>query len=149
MQSFVDMNWLREVLPQKYPFFFIDRILSADIKAGRVVCLKNMTIDEYFFRGHFPDHPVVPGAFIIETLAQASIVLYALCKPNLARKKPDYYLGKVETKFLRPVKPGDQLILEVRSLRLLDTAGLVSAKALVDNQLAASAKISFGVKLKQ
>ncbi len=143
-----DINKIQEILPQKYPFLFIDRVLEADADKKKVTCLKNVTINDYFFAGHFPGNPVMPGALILEAMAQASIVLYTVIKPQVAQKRPDYYLGKVEAKFLSAVRPGDQLILEAQGVKTFDQAGIVNVRALVNGKLVAEAQIMFGVKAK-
>jgi 3-hydroxyacyl-[acyl-carrier-protein] dehydratase len=148
MEPVWDINKIQAILPQKYPFLFIDSVLEINEKERKVVCLKNVTINDYYFAGHFPDNPVMPGAIIIEAMAQASIVLYAVLKPAQAAKHPDYYLGKVEAKFKQPVRAGDQLILEVTGEKILDNAGIVSAVAKVGNEDVAEAQITFGVKVK-
>jgi 3-hydroxyacyl-[acyl-carrier-protein] dehydratase len=148
MENSWDINKIQKVLPQKYPFLFIDKVLEINEKEKMVACLKNVTINDYFFAGHFPDNPVMPGALIIEAMAQASIVLFAVLKPEIAEKHPDYYLGKVEAKFLKPVTAGDRLILEARGEKILDKSGIVSAIAKVNDEIVAKAYIVFGVKPK-
>jgi len=142
-----DIKKIQETLPHRYPFLFIDKVLEIEEREKRVVCLKNVTINDYFFKGHFPKRPIMPGVIIIEALAQASIILYAVLKPYIAEKKPDYYLGRVEARFKKPVNVGDQLILEVYGEKILDNAGIIKAQAKVDNEVVVEARISFGVKL--
>ncbi|MBN2484150.1 MAG: 3-hydroxyacyl-ACP dehydratase FabZ [Candidatus Omnitrophica bacterium] len=142
-----DIQRISEILPQRYPFLFIDKVLEVNELQGKIVCVKNVTINDYFFQGHFPEKPIMPGVLIIEAMAQASILFFSVIKPHIAQKKPDYYLGKVEAKFIAPVKAGDQLIIEVRKLKVLDTAGIVSATAKVDGKTVTQAKITFGVKV--
>ena len=89
----------------------------------------------------------MPGVLIIEAMAQSSIILFASLKPEIARLKPDYYLGKVEAKFLKPVNVGDVLILEVEGEKILDNVGVVKAEAKVNNESVAQAKLTFAVKI--
>jgi 3-hydroxyacyl-[acyl-carrier-protein] dehydratase len=149
MDELWDIKKIKEILPHKYPFLFIDRVLQINEKEGKVICLKNVTFNDYFFEGHFPDNPVMPGVIIIEAIAQASIILFSILKPHIAEKHPDYYLGKVEAKFIKPVKVGDQLILEICKEKILDRGGTVKARAIVNDEITAEARIIFGVKLRQ
>ncbi len=143
-----DISKIERVLPQRYPFLFIDRVLEVNKEEGWVVCLKNVTINEHFFSGHFPNKPVMPGVLIIETMAQASIILFSVLKPEIACKKPDYFIGKVEAKFNRPVTAGDQLIIKVQKEKILKNGGIVEAFAKVNHEVVAKAKIIFAVVLK-
>ena len=148
METIWDINKIQEILPQKYPFLFIDSVVRIDAKNKSVACVKNVTINDYFFAGHFQGNPVMPGALIIEAMAQASIILFAVLKPDIAGKRPDYYLGKVEAKFRQPVRVGDRLILEVQGEKVMDKGGIVKALAKVNDEIAAEAQIVFGVKPK-
>lgn len=149
MSDEMNIQEIMEILPQRYPFLFIDRVISADAAAKKAVCLKNFTINDEFFKGHFPGNPVVPGVIIIEAMAQASIILFAAIKPEIAQKHPDYYFGKVEAKFKKPVLPGDSLYLEVTALKILQNNGIVEAVAKVKDETVAEATIAFGVKEKK
>jgi 3-hydroxyacyl-[acyl-carrier-protein] dehydratase len=138
---------ISKTLPQKYPFLFIDKILEADKNRQAIKCLKNFTANEYFFQGHFPDNPIVPGVIIIEAMAQASILLYALVKPHNMPNRPQFFLGKVEAKFKKSVTGGDSIIIDAVSEKIIDTGGIVKSQAAVNGELVAEATISFGVKL--
>jgi 3-hydroxyacyl-[acyl-carrier-protein] dehydratase len=137
----MDIHEILKYLPHRYPIILVDRVV--EVEAGkRIVALKNVTINEPVFTGHFPHYPVMPGVLIIESLAQAAAILSFVSM----EKKPDadsvyYFAGIDGARFKRPVGPGDQLRLEVEILR--EMRGLVKfgARALVDGQVAAEAEL--------
>ena len=135
---------LQEILPQEYPFLLVDRVL--EIQEGkRIVAIKNVTANEHYFVGHFPENPVMPGVLILEAMAQTAIVLYAKSK-HVKKDKVRYYFGKAEIKFKAPVVPGDQLRFEVNALKLLSNGGFVDAKAYVQDKIVAVATLGFSVQ---
>ncbi|MBS1247856.1 MAG: 3-hydroxyacyl-ACP dehydratase [Proteobacteria bacterium] len=139
----MDIQEILEYLPHRYPFLLIDRVLAID--PGRSLTgLKNVSFNEPFFLGHFPQRPIMPGVLILEALAQATGVL--AFKSESESEKPDhrsmYYLVGVDNaRFKRPVGPGDQLILEVRLDRIKRDIGKFICEAKVDGQLVASADL--------
>ena len=137
---------ISRILPQKYPFLFIDKIVSIDKQNQSITCVKNVSANESFFQGHFPGNPVLPGVIIVEAMAQASILLYAVVKPQNISRKPVYYLGKIDASFKKPVFPGDVLILNIDCIKIIDTGGIVKATAKVGEEIAAEATLNFGVK---
>jgi 3-hydroxyacyl-[acyl-carrier-protein] dehydratase len=139
---------IESVLPQRYPFLFVDKVVSIDIEARKAVCEKRFTFNEHYFKGHFPGNPIVPGVIMIEALAQASIILFSQLKPEIADQKPDYLLGKVEAKFKRKVVPGDTLTMEVTPVKIFNNAGIVEAIGKVGDEVAVEATISFGIVAK-
>jgi len=149
MSITMDIHAILEHLPHRYPFLLIDRVLS--VEPGKyLVALKNVTINEPFFPGHYPHHPVMPGVLIIEAMAQAAAILSFNSQGN----KPDentvyYFVGIDGARFKRPVTPGDQLILKVDLLR--NARGLWKFKALaeVDGQLAAEAELMCTLRTKE
>ncbi len=137
----MDINQILEHLPHRYPFLLIDRVLTID-PGKEIVALKNVSMNEPFFPGHYPHHPVMPGVLIIEAMAQAAAILSFTSEGG----KPDenkvyYFVGIDGARFKRPVVPGDQLILKVKPLRNLRGLWKFAAVAEVDGQVAAEAEI--------
>jgi 3-hydroxyacyl-[acyl-carrier-protein] dehydratase len=137
----IDVRGIAAMLPHRYPFLLVDRVL--DYSAGeRLRALKNVTINEPFFQGHFPGHPVMPGVLIIESLAQACGLLVQMSRKHDPNTHALYYLVKVDkAKFTRIVGPGDQLILEVELKRMIRSMGLFHCRAKVDGKTVAEAEL--------
>ena len=134
----LDIDAIREILPHRYPFLLVDRI--EELETERVVGIKNVTVNEPFFAGHFPDYPVMPGVLIIEAMAQVAGVLVLSGIPN--RKDKLVLLAGVDgAKFRKPVRPGDQLRMEMKVLRSRATMAKVSGTATVDGVVVAEAEI--------
>lgn len=137
----MDIKEILEYLPHRYPFLLIDRVLS--VTPGQALTgLKNVSFNEPYFVGHFPQRPIMPGVLILEALAQATGVLAFKSEEGLPDHRSMYYLVGVDNaRFKRPVEPGDQLILEVRLDRIKRGIGKFLCEAKVDGQLAASAEV--------
>jgi 3-hydroxyacyl-[acyl-carrier-protein] dehydratase len=135
-----DIEWILSVLPHRYPILLVDRVLEIEPRK-RIVAIKNVTISEPVFLGHFPGRPVLPGVFLIEGMAQAGGLLLLSDIPD-RQNKLLYFAGIEEAKFRRPVTPGDQIRYEVEVLRLRSTYCKLAGKVTVDGQLAAEAVIS-------
>lgn len=139
--SAMDINQIMEYLPHRYPFLLVDRVLEV-IPGKSIVAIKNVTRNEEFFQGHFPHHPVMPGVLVIEALAQAA----ALLSFKTENIKPDgkivtYFVGIDKARFRNPVFPGDQLRLEVELVRQSYKIWKFSAKAKVEDRVAAEAQL--------
>ncbi len=132
---------IQEILPHRYPFLLVDRILEMD--GDRVVGLKNVTINEAHFQGHFPGYPIMPGVLIVEALAQTGAVLLLSSPEN--RGKVVLFAGIDKLRFRRPVVPGDTLRLEVQLLERRSRIGRGSARALVDGQVVAEGELMFAI----
>lgn len=136
----VDITQIMAILPHRYPFLLVDRIIEYE-PHKRVVGIKNVSINEPFFQGHFPGAPVMPGVLIVEAMAQTAGVLMLASLPD-RESKLVFFTGIDEAKFRRPVVPGDQLRLELTVLKLRPRYIKLEGKAYVDGQLVAQAKIS-------
>jgi beta-hydroxyacyl-ACP dehydratase FabZ len=135
-----DHRWVRSILPHRYPFLLVDRVLEI-VPNKSIRAFKNFTANEEFFQGHFPDHPVVPGVLLLEALAQAGAILLLHDMEDRERSL-FYFTGIDRARFRRPVVPGDQAILEVELLQRRARACRQSARVLVDGALAVEAVIS-------
>jgi 3-hydroxyacyl-[acyl-carrier-protein] dehydratase len=136
----LDVNEIMSILPHRYPFLMVDRI--TEIEPGtRIVGIKNVTINEPFFQGHFPGHPVMPGVLIIEAMAQVAGILAYQSSDEASRKKVTYFLAIDNARFRKPVLPGDVLRLEM--VTTLNRRGIwgFSGKAFVGDKLVADADL--------
>lgn len=134
---------IMKCLPHRYPFLLVDKILEFD-SDKRIVGLKNVTINEQFFQGHFPGAPVMPGVLIIESMAQVAGVLIYRVLPD-KEKKIIYFTGIENAKFRRPVVPGDQLRIEMQLLNRRNNFGKMQGRATVDDKLVAEATVLFAI----
>lgn len=136
---------IMQFLPHRYPFLLVDRVLELE-PGVRIVALKNVTINEPFFQGHFPGQPVMPGVLIIEAMAQAGGLLAYESGPADKHGQLIYFMGMDKVRFRKPVVPGDQLIFEARILKMRTKVAKMAGTAFVDNQLVAEAELmaSFG-----
>src|SRR6266853_5669749 len=136
--SILDVNEIRRILPHRDPMLLVDRI--EELEADRVVGIKNVTANEPFFMGHFPDFPVMPGVMIVEAMAQTAGVLVLKSIPD--RESKLVLLVSIEyAKFRRPVVPGDQLRMELQMLKRKASVAKMSGKATVDGLLVAEAEV--------
>jgi len=134
----MDIQAIREILPHRYPMLLVDRI--EELEAERIVGIKNITVNEPFFNGHFPDYPVMPGVLIVEAMAQVAGVLVLSQIPD--RKHKLVLLAGVDgAKFRKPVRPGDQLRIEMKLSKRKTTMAKMSGTASVDGVLVAEAEM--------
>jgi len=142
MKEVMDINEIMKILPHREPFLFVDRITHLE-KGKRAVGIKNVTINDYFFRGHFPGRPVMPGVLILEAMAQVGGVMMLASKEN--KGKLAFFLAIDNAKFRKTVVPGDQLVFEVEAGKMRSKIGSVHGKALVDGKIVAEADLMFAL----
>ena len=145
MDAKYDIEKIMEMLPHRYPFLLVDRIISL-VPDEKIVALKNVTINEPFFQGHFPGKPVMPGVLIIEAMAQVGGILAYETGPAEKRNRLIYFMGMDKVRFRKMVVPGDQILFEAKILKFRSKAAKMSGTATVDGQLVAEAELmaSFG-----
>ncbi len=141
-QEEMDVTTIMKILPHREPFLFVDKIISLE-PGKRAVGVKNVTINDYFFKGHFPQRPVMPGVLIIEAMAQVGGVLMLSPKEN--RGKLAFFMAVDNAKFRKTVVPGDQLVLEAQVGRIKSKTGQMFTKAYVDGKLVAQAELMFAI----
>lgn len=135
-----DIQKIMNLLPHRYPFIMIDRVVEL-VPNEKVVALKNVTINEPFFQGHFPKNPVMPGVLIIEAMGQAGAILAAKSLPKEKQGSLIYFMGMDKVKFRKPVVPGDQIIFELRFLRRRAMVFKMSGIAFVEKKRVAEAEL--------
>jgi 3-hydroxyacyl-[acyl-carrier-protein] dehydratase len=141
MTTKLDIHEILKRLPHRFPFLLVDRVLELE-KGVRIKAVKNVTINEPFFPGHFPHRPVMPGVLMLEALAQAAAILSFETAGQLPDEKTVYYFAGIDgARFKRPVEPGDQLVMEVNLLRAKAGIYKYAARASVDGELAVEAEL--------
>lgn len=141
-KSIMELRDIIKIIPHRYPFLLVDKIIEIDIEKGTIVGQKNVTINEPFFQGHFPDAPIMPGVLILEALAQAGGVLVHL-KQKIS--KVAVLLNVNNAKFRQPVRPGDILLLKCEGIHFSSKGGRVKAQAFVNDKMAVEAEIGFAL----
>jgi len=139
----MNIQEIKDTIPHRYPFLLVDKVIEAE-EGKRVVGLKNVTINEPFFQGHFPDYPVMPGVLILEALAQTGAIAVLGMEAN--KGKIGFLAGVDKCRFKRQVTPGDQLQLEVDIIRMKGPVGKGKGVATVNGEVACEAEITFAIK---
>ena len=140
----LDIREIQKIIPHRFPFLMIDRVVNLQPNE-KLIAIKNVSVNEHYFVGHFPDEKVMPGVLLIEAMAQAGCIYFYHSK-NLHGKNLVYYLAKVTARFTAPVVPGDQLRIEVTTIKLMPKAGFLKTQAFVQDKMVAEAEIGFGIR---
>jgi 3-hydroxyacyl-[acyl-carrier-protein] dehydratase len=140
METVFDIKAIMEHLPHRYPFLLVDRVVEF-VKDKKIVALKNVTLNEPFFQGHFPGTPIMPGVLIVEAMGQAGGVLVIQSLPPENQGNLIYFMGFDKVRFRKPVVPGDQLILELEMLKLRSKVVKMAGVAKVDGKIVAEAQM--------
>ena len=142
----ISFEEIRSLLPQKYPFLFIDKVVEFE-EGKKIVCVKNVSGNEPVFVGHFPDFAIMPGVLIIEAMAQASIILFKKSLPNQQNDKNTVFLlaSVNNARFTKPVFPGDQLFIEIIVEKIVSNGAIVQATVKVEEKTVAKASLTFGI----
>ena len=139
----LNIEEIKSLIPQRYPFLMLDRVV--EIKEGEFIkAYKNISINEDYFKGHFPDTPIYPGALIVEAMAQAACVLMKKSVPDLNATL--FYITNVKVRFLKPVVPGDQLNITVKAVKLTRLGSICEAEADVAGETVAKGELTFACK---
>ncbi|MBW1859714.1 MAG: 3-hydroxyacyl-ACP dehydratase FabZ [Deltaproteobacteria bacterium] len=140
METVYDIGEIMAHLPHRYPFILVDRVVEIELDK-RIVCLKNVTMNEPFFQGHFPGTPVMPGVLIVEALAQAGGILVYASQSKENKQGLMYFMGIDKARFRKPVIPGDQLVLEITWTKRRGNVSKMSGRATVEGVLVAEGEV--------
>ncbi len=147
MKRTMEIAEIMRYLPHRYPFLMVDRVLDCDVASQRIKAVKNVTLNEPFFEGHFPGYPVMPGVLVIEAMAQVSAILaYVMRGERHDGRSLLFFAGIDSARFKRPVFPGDQLVLEAVELNVVRSVFKFAAKASVGDELVAEAQLMAAVR---
>ncbi|MFA6142335.1 MAG: 3-hydroxyacyl-ACP dehydratase FabZ [Candidatus Omnitrophota bacterium] len=139
----LNIEEIKGLIPQRFPFLMLDRVV--EIKEGEYIkAYKNISINEDYFRGHFPDMPIFPGALISESMAQAACILIKKSVKDL--KATQFYVTNIKVRFLKPVVPGDRLDLFIKTVKIAQTGGIFETEASVNNSVVAKGEMTFACK---
>ena len=139
----LDIKEIEKLVPQKYPFLMLDKVV--ELKEGEsITAYKNISINEEYFKGHFPHMPIFPGSLTAEAMAQAACILLKKSMPEL--KATAFYVSGIKIRFLKTVVPGDRLYVKIRTIKMTTIGGVFETEAMVDSGLAAKGEMTFACK---
>jgi len=139
----IDIEEIKRLIPQRYPFLMLDRVV--ELKVGQSIrAYKNISINEEYFKGHFPDAPTFPGALTAEAMAQAACLLLKKSIPDL--KATLFYVTNIKIRFFKTITPGDQLHIIIKTIKMTRIGGVFETQALVNDEVAAKGEMTFACK---
>ena len=139
----INIEEIKKLIPQRYPFLMLDRVTEVD-EGKSITAYKNVTANEAYFNGHFPDNPVFPGALTAEAMAQAACILLKKSIPDL--EATAFYVTNIKIRFFKPVVPGDRLRVTVKTVKMTRMGGVFETEASVDNDTVAKGEMTFACK---
>lgn len=143
MESPIGLKEILDILPHRYPFLLVDKVVSIDLEANTIIAQKNVTFNEQFFQGHFPDAPIMPGVLMLEALAQAGGILV---HQKGFTDKSAVILNVSNAKFRNPVKPGDVLMIHAEGVYVSSKGGRIKGRAMVGDKIAVEAELAFALR---
>lgn len=142
-QSILDVEEIKRLIPQRFPFLMLDRVV--EVKEGESIrAYKNVSVNEEYFKGHFPDMPIFPGAFTAEAMAQAACILLKKSIPDLTATS--FYVTNMKIRFFKTIVPGDRVYINVKTVKMTRIGGIFETEALVDNVSVAKGEMTFACK---
>ena len=136
---------IKDLLPQRFPFLMVDRIKAYE-EGRQIVSVKNITGNEQFFQGHFPERAVMPGSLIIEAMAQTAIIYFRLSQQDQDEYFFPFLFGSVKARFMEPVIPGDVLEIRLPPIKIVSTGGIMKGSAMVEGRVVTKAELSFSAQ---
>ena len=144
----LNFEQIKELLPQRFPFLMLDRITEYEAEK-RIVGIKNITGNEIFFQGHFPEEAIMPGALILEAMAQTALIYFKLIQTDSRSKKSLILFAGIKARFIKPVVPGDILEIEMIPVKIISTGGIMEGVVRVDDTMVTKAELTFSAKEKK
>jgi 3-hydroxyacyl-[acyl-carrier-protein] dehydratase len=138
----LDIFEIRKILPHRYPILMIDRIIDID-PWEFAIAIKNVSVNEAYFNGHFPKYPIMPGVLIVEAVAQTINVLHKYRNPGKPEKDYNIVLGAIKSRFKSSVHPGDQMVIHAKAVKFISSGGVATGEVCVDGKQVCTAEISF------